>query len=486
MNGRTAAVLTAAALVAAVVAAALVPSSPLPANRPASSRTAIVGAARVCPDLSGSSHRTTRLTVASDPARGAPGRGRVSVTALGHSPAPRSPALTKPRTLYTHDFRAKGSAGRIRAAGGLAGGLEAEQTERMTSGSRRGLVATRCVEPGDDWWFVGPSGGVHSDDALALSNAGPAPAVAGVDIYGEKGPIADPQAQSITVAPGTRKVLAVGKLAPGVAVTALHVRVRTGQVAASLSSARRHPPHPALVGAVPPASAPAREQVLPGVVPGPGRRRLVIVDPGREDADVAVRIVTADGAFVPTGLAHVRVAAGSVTTVKLAPVLDKKAAAVRLSSSRPVTAGLLAVETSSDTGTGDLAWTAVTPALSGRTLITDNRVGGRTQSHLVLSAPHGAARVVVAELGGHRRTVSVPAGRTAFVELGPVVHGATGAVVVAPRPGSGPVYAARDLYEPGARGPLLAVLPLRTAPRTVSSPAARYDPGAALRDQSSP
>jgi hypothetical protein len=112
--------------------------------------------------------------------------------------------------------------------------------------------------------------------------------------------------------------------------------------------------------------------------------------------------------------------------------------------------------------------------------VTDNRVGGGVQSRLLISAPKGAARVVVSGLGGRQRTVSVPARRTVFVGLRSLIKNATGAIVVRPLPGSGPVYAARDLYEAAGGGPLRAVLPLRTAPRTVLAPAVHYDPDAAL------
>jgi hypothetical protein len=487
---RVAAATIAAAAAATVVVADLGPAASLPAAHHDRARVSIVGATRVCADVSGDSHRTSRLTAASVPAAVASTGGSVTAVPLGHQAAKRHGGragtsarafLSEPRSLASRDVTSHGGPVRVGASGEMASGLEVEQTDRYASGSVRGLANLRCAAPGSPWWFVGPSGGVHADDTLTVSNPADAPAVVHVGIYGPDGPVSDPDAENIPIAPGKQVALPLGKLAPGVAVTALHVSTRTGRVVASVRSRRRHHPHPAMVGVVPAAAAPAHRQVLPGIVPGPGARRLVLANPGANDADVTVRVVTPQGSFVPNGLAHVAVAAGSVATVKLAPVLHKKAAAVRLTSSTPVTASLLATEKSDDTGVGDLAWTAASDPLSGPTLITDNRLGHHAQSHLVLSAPKGAARVVVAGLGGNRRTVSISAGRTAFVSLAPVVHGTSGAVVVRPTPGSGPVYAARDLYEAGSSGPLLAVLPLRTAPRTVSAPPARYDPDAAAR-----
>jgi hypothetical protein len=112
-------------------------------------------------------------------------------------------------------------------------------------------------------------------------------------------------------------------------------------------------------------------------------------------------------------------------------------------------------------------------------VVADNLAGPARASALVLSAPRGAVRVNISQIGAASATrqtpqlVQVAAGHSVFVPLRALPGAAPGApfgVVITPLAGSGPVYAGRVITAGGIGGALQAMLPVASAPTTVSLP----------------
>ncbi|MEZ5096640.1 MAG: DUF5719 family protein [Nocardioides sp.] len=130
---------------------------------------------------------------------------------------------------------------------------------------------------------------------------------------------------------------------------------------------------------LPAQAAPDGATLLVGVAPGPGRRRLVVANPGDSEARATVRLVTPQSLFAPADAPELRLAPGAVGTLNLAPVLrgssGKDVLGVLVEGTGPVTAGL-AMSVGSD-----------------RALVSG---GGRVTTDAAAVLPPGRARVELA------------------------------------------------------------------------------------------
>jgi len=134
-----------------------------------------------------------------------------------------------------------------------------------------------------------------------------------------------------------------------------------------------------------------------------------------------------------------------------------------------------------------------TAPISERAVVAGNTTGSGLAASVVLSAPAGAARVRLTEIGqaspggtggtggtaaAGSQVVSVRAGRTL---VAPVTapqgakRGSAFAVVITPLAGSGPLYAAR--VETQGQDTVVSILPAASALTTISLPPVRnsYD-----------
>ncbi len=361
----------------------------------------------------------------------------------------------------------------------------------------RGLLGTTCATPAGDFWFVGSGAVVGERGRVYLSNPEAAPAVVDLSLYGPDGPLDAPAGRGIAVAAGAQEVVLLDALAPGTSVLAVHVHARTGRVSAAVRDQQIDGLTPRGADWVPPAAAPARQQLVAGVTGGAGERVLQVVAPGESDAIVKLRLVTETGSFAPAGLDVLEVKAGSVAVVDLAAYAGTDPVAVSLDSDVPVTAGLLARATAEpvagspevDPGAGGLTDVAYTSA--GRPLrpatpgtVAQARTGEGVTSTLMLATSGDAATVRVAPLApatGTALEVRVPATSQVVLDLGTVSTAATFAVTVVPLPGSGPVYAVRALAQADARGPLLTTEPVEPGRFTVAVPRVLADLSTGLR-----
>ena len=373
-----------------------------------------------------------------------------------------------------------------RGTGRSAPGLVASQLTRSTNATMRGLAGTTCAPSATDFWFVGSGSVVGQRGRVYLTNTEAAPAVVDVELYGPDGPIGAPDAQGITVAAGEQEVRLLDALAPGTSRFAIHVRARQGRISAAVRDLQVDGLTPLGADWVPPAAAPALRQWVPGVPGGEGERRLQVVAPGESDAIVRVRFLTDSGDFAPAGLDVIEVPAGSVTDVDLAPFTGGEAVTIELESDAPVTAGVLTRLGVRTGQLGDIAYAAAGTSLLPVTpgVVAQVRTGEPVTSALLLTAPAGTATVELTPLppaAGTPVEVAVPAGRQVVVDLATVSTAGEFAVAIIPRPGSGRVFAVRQVDEQEARGPMMTSTPVTPGRYAVPVPSVVADLSTGLR-----
>ncbi|MEO6206304.1 MAG: DUF5719 family protein, partial [Mycobacteriales bacterium] len=239
---------------------------------------------------------------------------------------------------------------------------------------------------------------------------------------------------------------------------------------------------------VPRAQPPATTVVVPGLPRGPGRRVVLVTNPGEDPTVVSLRLTEVDRQFVPPALDAIAVPAGTTVATDVTAWTNRTAAAVTITSDGgPVLAGSFVYDAQGTSAVKDFGYGGSARPLSGPALITDLVINRPTESTLLLSAPDSDATVNVRPvpvLGvdgplPKSRQVAIKAGRTVAVRLSTFLPpGAIGrlAIEVLPQPGSGPVYAARYLRERGDSGPLVTLLALQGAAQRVDVPDVRRDP----------
>jgi hypothetical protein len=373
----------------------------------------------------------------------------------------------------------------LSVSGPLATAASAVQFTREQGGSTLQAAAVPCESPTTDAWFAGFSSGVGAHATLLLSNVDSVPATVDVAMYGDTSPPDTTADQGLVVAPHTQAAVRLDELVPGLANAVAHVVVKSGRVVPAVRYDAENGSIPIGFEWVPRTDAPALTQTVPGIVAGDGSRRLVLADPGDIDATVAVKIVTSDGSYTPSGFDTINVPAGQVTTVDLAAQLHGAAAGVVVTSTEPVVAGGIATVAPDKRGGSDIAFTGAVPALSGPTLVAGGETGANRGTRLLLSAPDADAHLNLTLLASAAasapvvRPLTVPAGTTLTVDLASLSHDPAPAVELEPQ-GGGPVFAAWTLEEHNPAGADLTSFPLRSVPQTLQRPPATFDLQAGL------
>jgi len=461
----------------------------------AAGRAAVVGSLAVCPELlKAGSDVTTTLTVGT----ALPGEVTVNAAPLVRGSG-QGPIVLR-RGGEVSGFGTpidQAVAVAATAVGERAGGLEAEQVSRGVDGRNRGLAGTRCESTVQDTWFVGGGTKVGVESEVLLVNPYDDEALVDLEVLTESGPSTAPGLRGIVVPGRQRTVIRLQDLEPDQRALATRVNVRVGRVAPALRDSRSVVDTPYGVDWVPRAGLPASVVDLAGLPGGNGARLLYIAVPGEDDALVDVQLTLADEQFVPVGLREITVRAGTIAIVDMKEVLDGRPATLRLTAQgAPILAGAYVENRARFNPIRELAWIGSTRPLTGPAVVTDSRVTRDVDSVLVLSAPDGAARLLVQLLpqAGKAQTlpppvlVNLPEGRLVTLNLADRRFVADPPsdrrpFLVTPVEGSAPVYAARALVERGLRGPLFTVMALQaTAADGVPVPAVVADQAASLVD----
>jgi hypothetical protein len=369
--------------------------------------------------------------------------------------------------------------------GTLAPGLVADQWGRDPGGRGRGMASTACAVAASEFWFVGGGAIAGRQTRIVLVNPDETAAVVDVIVRGPDGVIDAPAGRGLVVKGQDRLVARLDVLAPGVSATAVQVLARTGRIGASIDDEQQSGLANIGTDWVPQAAKPATRVFVPGVVNGPGARVLSVAAPGDDDAIVNLRVISADGTYAPAERSRIEVPADSVVTLDMAPVLDRQAATLELTSDVPIVAGMrmfFGNETSFTAGAQPFDGPAAVSGLPVRTA-TDVRVS--------ITAPESAAEVDVVLLpfrGGKEaaeptpaRRIQVEAGKLRWIRLSPPAGVDWFTAVVTPVEGSGPVLVAHRLREQSRFGDLVTGYPWNPLRTEVVVPTAVQDPSVALR-----
>ncbi len=372
-----------------------------------------------------------------------------------------------------------------RAEGDIAVNLGAGQVTAVKDGRGRGLLATACVAPSSDAWFVGGGGSIGRRTTIWLTNTDSSAAVVDVKIFGPAGPVEAKGGVGVEVAPHSQRALRLDVMAPGTARVALHVITRAGRVAASVTDVNSVGLIARGADFVPQSAPPARRVVVPGLVGGPPIKQILqVAAPGTSDAIVNVQIVAGDGTFAPDKAALLEITAGSVAAVDVSRFLKTtEAAAVLLTSDVPIVAGVRTIAPLAD-GRDELAYSAGVRPLNQPASFAPFRVDANRHAVLALTASKERALVFVTVLAPDdgqpsTREVSVAAGTTARFIV-PETVGGSGLVVQA-ADGSGPVEAALLLSWSGEGGAFRSTVPLASGVASVTVPAVVPNPATGVR-----
>lgn len=331
----------------------------------------------------------------------------------------------------------------VRGTGASARGLLAVRGERVVGT----LTGAGCAAPRPTWWFFGAGGGIDHSSVLFLSNAEEGPAVVDVRLHGATGNVDEAATRGITLVPGETRRIPLAEVAPGSDELTVEVVSTRGRVAAHVLDVVATPGGRGREW-LPEAAAPGEDVVLPGVAAGADRVRLLVTNPGVEQALVDLQLLTESGAFVPLGNEQLSVPPGAVRRLDLTDELDGRAGAVRLRSETPV-AGAVRVSVAGDTGYA----TTVDP-LEGAAGVA--LVGDRSELQVASGDDPVSLMVLMHDAEGRqllRRAVTVPPAGLLRV---PAPADAAYAVLL-PRSGGGHVAAVHT--RPGVAGRPASVLP---------------------------
>lgn len=354
----------------------------------------------------------------------------------------------------------------VAATGQMAEGFEAEQADAAGTG----LVS--CAHPGSDMWFVGAGqAGGTPQIWLYLTNTGTLTATADVTIITDTGQ-QNGLSSAITVAPDQSVSENVARYVQGSQALALHVQTSAGQVAAAVWEGD------GTGGAwLPRAAAPATSLVIPGLTVASSAAKLFVVVPGTTDAQLKVVACTSAGAVAQFPGSPVDASAGAVTTFALNS-LGASAAGLKLTANVPVVAGALVP------GTGTGSFTTAVPPVTEQGVVAGNPASSGVTVGVLLTAPSAAAQVGISVISADGsvttpagdQAVTVAAGHTLAVTV-PRPPGSRKpfAIVVTPRTGSGPLYAARVVTSGtgGLSAPLSFLLPVPSARTSITLPPAQ-------------
>jgi hypothetical protein len=215
-----------------------------------------------------------------------------------------------------------------------------------------GLLGQQCMPPDSSWWFVGAESQYGRNDIIVLTNPTNSSALVDIDSLTNRGTLHSADSRGIAVPAHSRRALSVARLFPGVSACALHITTTNGVVHASVLASEFTGTSGSGAEWLP-ATTPGA-QVVP-LAPDLGAARLFIAAP--TSASVSVRAIGPGGAFTPVGLSGLSVAAGAVLAVPI-PAVAPDAAALVVTSSRPVAVAVVGKTARTSGGRGDLVATA--------------------------------------------------------------------------------------------------------------------------------
>jgi len=158
---------------------------------------------------------------------------------------------------------------------------------------------------------------------LELVNPDAGRAIVDTVVYGRRGVVEVPELRGLAVPGGSAVRLDLARIIPRRDNLTLRVSTNRGRVSASLSDTVDE------LGAgvqatdwLPSQAGPTTSNLLLGLPRGPGRRTLLIANPGDAETRATVRIVTEDAVFSPAGAEDVVVGPEATRRLSLTSVLQ--------------------------------------------------------------------------------------------------------------------------------------------------------------------
>jgi P pilus assembly chaperone PapD len=289
------------------------------------------------------------------------------------------------------------------------------------NGPDRGLSASGCVVPRTEHWFTGVDVRTEAQSEVVVSNLDGTSASVDLTAYGEDGKVAAPR--GVEVAGNSSATISLGVLPRLGGPVTVRVGSSDGRVAAFVRQRTWQADVPLGVDWLPSGTDPSTDLVVPGIPEGGGARKLVLTNPGERTATVTIGVLGTSGPIELAGAEQLEVPAGTTRMIDLAAGLAEQSAALKLTSTQPVTAGMW-LDSGGDDARRDPAYTVATAPLPVDA-IWPLAVGKSGRTVLQLANPGEAAASVSvttsanAEAPGSPTVVEVPPGSTISVPIDP-------------------------------------------------------------------
>ncbi|WP_439691962.1 DUF5719 family protein [Curtobacterium sp. SP.BCo] len=291
--------------------------------------------------------------------------------------------------------------------------------QSVSSGDLVGMGAASCDDPSQSTWLVGGSTETGRTSLVTLSNPTDVNATVDLAVYDGTGTVSAPGTTGIVVAPNTQKVVPLSGFVSDQGSTVVHVESSGGQIVAHMQETVVRTLTPGGFDIVSGGAAPARRQVIAGVVllgaqeaqrgddtadAAPIVRLFV---PGTKAARVTLGITTADG-----GGSTVNATAepGVVTDVSLDDFPDGRYS-FTVTSTEPLVAGARTTSPTED-GRTDLAWFASAEPLGASTITA---VAPGDAPRMTFVNPTRSDAEVTVRSGSQEQRIDVVASGTATV-----------------------------------------------------------------------
>jgi Family of unknown function (DUF5719) len=271
----------------------------------------------------------------------------------------------------------------ISADGSMASASSAVIVGDVMDGPEVGLKAAPCLAPATSHWFSGLGATDADRTDLILSNPDDAQAQVDLRFYGRSGRVAVPGSPGVLIRAHESRTVSLSSLVEVEGVLSVAVQASEGRVTAVAKRTQTDQLKPAGVEWQIPSASPSTVVVIPGVPEGPGERELVVTNPSRTRARVAVQILGFQGPYEPSGAASLDVPPESTATVSLEDGLARQAASVKLTSNLPVTGSVTSTSRRGGAGIDLAVQSAAVPLIrSGVSAVATSNV---SDSELIVS-----------------------------------------------------------------------------------------------------
>jgi Family of unknown function (DUF5719) len=271
----------------------------------------------------------------------------------------------------------------ISADGSMASASSAVIVGDVMDGPEVGLKAAPCLAPATSHWFSGLGATDADRTDLILSNPDDAQAQVDLRFYGRSGRVAVPGSPGVLIRGHESRTVSLSSLVEVEGVLSVAVQASEGRVTAVAKRTQTDQLKPAGVDWQIPSASPSTVVVIPGVPEGPGERELVVTNPSRARARVAVQVLGFQGPYEPSGAASLDVPPESTATVSLEDGLARQAASVKLTSNLPVTGSVTSTSRRGGAGIDLAVQSAAVPLIrSGVSAVATSNVA---DSELIVS-----------------------------------------------------------------------------------------------------